>query len=60
MEERGMKRMREMRREDGEDEPDIANDGERVLVCRRTNACPFHRNRKKRCPANWYAFLPFL
>jgi len=41
------------KQEEGKEvEPDIANDGEQILVCRRTNACPFHRNRKKRCPAN--------
>lgn len=27
-----------------------------LLVCRRTNACPLHRTRKKRCPAEWYIF----
>jgi len=35
-----------------EEEPDFTKQGSQVLVCRRTNACPLHRTRKKRCPAN--------
>lgn len=46
------------REEEGEEkeeegEPDFTKYGSQVLVCRRTNACPLHRTRKKRCPANW-------
>eukprot|EP00026_Physarum_polycephalum_P012158 Phypoly_transcript_12436.p1 GENE.Phypoly_transcript_12436~~Phypoly_transcript_12436.p1 ORF type:complete len:350 (+),score=85.43 Phypoly_transcript_12436:74-1123(+) len=38
--------------EEEEIEPDFTRSGAQVLVCRRTNACPLHRTRKKRCPAN--------